>query len=156
MQAREFETMTPEEKATAYCCICHWHDTNLTHSVYVLGCEDSIEAERKALSFFASKRNPDGFLFREIRAIYVMPRGKGPFDEYKPVFWKDYPASLKAIKCINKQEEYKRKTADELCEEGKSLLRKLPDSMGQDPLVFRLYKILEEMRDVAAVNNINQ
>lgn len=83
-----FETMTDQEKQTAFTAICYWHGTDSTNSVYVLNCNSSIEAERKAHGYFLDKR---GVMFPHIRRIEILPRGKGRWDKAEPVFWKNYP-----------------------------------------------------------------
>lgn len=92
LQEYSYETMTEQEKVSAYPAICHWHDTNLTHSVYVLNCDNAIQAEAKAHEFFLTKQSP--LVFRQIKCVEIKRKGVSVFDAAEPVFWRNYNSKI--------------------------------------------------------------
>lgn len=78
---RPYESMTKEEKKTAFAAICYWYDTGLTHSVYVLGCMTAEEAICSAHGYFIEKK---GGFCKQIKRIEVKPQGRGVFDPCNP------------------------------------------------------------------------
>lgn len=77
--SRQYEDLSPEEKASVFGVICKWEGTKLTHSIYVLGVSNAAEAQKDALEYFNSMKK--GILFKEIASITVLPKGKSVHDK---------------------------------------------------------------------------